>query len=181
MAGRVYDSGKFQGWDQGPKPPHNGVKVTDNGAVETLAIFRRLGLELDVGVLGPAAEAPHRDADGQPGPLTVAEVAAFHELGLGVPERSFVRAWFEANHQEVLNDLRAGLQAVVQRRLTPEQVTDLIGQKCVAGIRQRIVAGIDPPLAESTIARKKSATPLIDTGQLWSAITWEVRRVGAGG
>lgn len=180
MAGRVYDRGKFQGWDQGPKGPP-GVKDQDNGAKTTLAMFRRLGLELDVGVLGPAAEAPHRDPDGQAGPLTVAEVAAFHELGLGVPERSFVRAWFEANHQQVLQDLRAGLQQIVLGRLTPEQVTDLIGQKCVAGIRARIQSGIDPPLAESTIARKGSSTPLIDTGQLWSAISYEVRRVGAGG
>ena len=31
-----------------------------------------------------------------------------------------------------------------------------------------------PPLAESTIRRKGSSNPLIDTGQLRSSITWQV-------
>ena len=35
-------------------------------------------------------------------------------------------------------------------------------------------AGIAPPLKPATIARKGSSTPLINTGQLRSAITWRV-------
>jgi hypothetical protein len=146
--------------------------VKDYGYRETLALFRKLGIELDVGVFGPKAEERHKDSD-----ATVGEIAVYHEFGLGVPERSFIRAWFEQNSRTVIDDMRAGLIRVLKRELTPEQLADLLGQKYVGQIQARMAAGIPPPLAESTIARKGSSIPLIDTGQLRSAVTYEVRRL----
>lgn len=155
------------------------IKDVDQGYQKTLHIFRNLGLSLSLGVMGEAGARPHRDPNGKAGALTVGEVAAIHELGLGVPERSWLRAWFEANHKMVIADVKAGMVQIAQGRLTPEALLDLLGQKYVGEIRKRIQAGIDPPLAQETIDRKKSSTPLIDTGQLWSAITYEVRRLAS--
>lgn len=155
------------------------IRDTDKGYQKTLSVFKNLGLSISVGVLGPPAEAAHRDQKGQAQAITVGEVAAIHELGLGVPERSWLRAWFEANHRTVIADIKAGMVQIAQGRLTPEALLEVLGQKYVGEIRKRTQAGIDPPLAQSTIDRKGSSTPLIDTGQLWSAITYEVRKLAS--
>lgn len=157
------------------------VKVTDKdlGYQRTLQVFRNLGLSLTLGVVGDKATEPHKDADGKPSGITVGELAAIHELGLGVPERSWLRAWFEANHRTVIVDVKAGLAQVVQGRLTHEGLLELLGNKYAAQIKARIIAGVDPPNAESTIQRKGSSTPLIDTGQLLSSIGYEVRRLAS--
>ena len=153
-------------------PVRNTVIDKDNGYTKTLRLFKDLGLHLTIGVFGPKAEAKHEGSD-----LTVGEIAQIHELGLGVPERSFIRAWFEQNSKMVVADMRVGLQAIAQGRTTPEQLAELLGAKYVGQIQARISAGIPPPLAQSTIDRKGSSVPLIDTGQLRSAITYEVRRL----
>jgi hypothetical protein len=41
-------------------------------------------------------------------------------------------------------------------------------------VQMRISQGIPPALAQATVDRKKSSVPLVDTGQLRSAITWQV-------
>ena len=56
-----------------------------------------------------------------------------------------------------------------------------IGLKIRDEIKERIRSGIEPGLAEATKDRKGSSTPLIDTGQLISSITWELRRISGGG
>lgn len=122
-----------------------------------------------VGLLGKAEEA-HENAEGK----TVAEIGAIHEYGLGPPERSFLRAWFDANEDRINREIDAVLQRVADQKITLDQAWELLGQRYVGEIQTRISQGIPPPLAESTVQRKRSAIPLIDTGQLRSAITYEI-------
>lgn len=112
--------------------------------------------------------------------LSLLELATIHEFGNGhVPERSFIRAWFDEN------------QGAIQARLLTEFKKEVVtgdwiraGERvalwCKASIQKRIAAGIAPPNAASTIARKGSATPLIDSGVLRSAIEAEARIQGSG-
>lgn len=51
-----------------------------------------------------------------------------------------------------------------------------VGLWAQGSIQQRISDGIPPPNAESTIRRKGSSTPLIDTGQLRTSIKYRVKR-----
>lgn len=152
------------------------ITTRDQGYTKTLRLLRQAGLSLTLGVQGPQAAAEHRDPDGASSGLTVGELAAIHELGLGVPERSWLRAWFEENHKRVVEDLRTGLVQVVAGRMTVDQLGEVLGVRYVGDIQARISNGIPPPLADSTIARKGSSVPLIDTGQLRSAITYVVTR-----
>jgi hypothetical protein len=119
-----------------------------------------------LGVQGKDATAKHKGA-----PLTVVEIANQHEFGLGVPERSWLRAWFDENEAMIRNDLRRAAMRIIEGRLTQVQAAELLGAKYVAAIQTRIANGIAPPNAQVTIDRKKSSTPLIDTGQFRSAIT----------
>lgn len=138
---------------------------------------------ITVGIHGDDGSDPKADAtweaDGALTPasgLTVAEVAAFHEFGLGVPQRSFIRSWFDEAIEENRALIHSQLRLVVQRKLTLDVALERIALKLEANIKRRIRNRIPPPLAQSTIDRKGSSVPLIDTGQLRNAIRARVVR-----
>jgi hypothetical protein len=141
------------------------------------AIFGKKPL-LKVGIFGEKGDEPHEDSD-----LTVLAVATFHEFGLGVPQRSFIRAWCDSHESEVLARLREDSERAIVGELTWEQVLNRLGLFIVGGIQEFISAGIDPPLAESTLRRKTvngriGNVPLINKGQLRSSITYALSKLG---
>lgn len=148
------------------------VKVKDNGylaRVKAIAQLSAGNYQIHVGVQGQKAQASH-------GSLTVGELAAIHEFGLGVPERSFLRAWFDANQPKIENDMRAATRQILLGRLTPDKASELLGMRWVGQIQTFIADGkVEPALSPSTVKSKGSSVPLIDTGQLRSAITYLVR------
>jgi hypothetical protein len=109
--------------------------------------------------------------------ITIAEIAAFHEFGTAsIPERSFIRAGIDENRDRI-RDLQRRLAKLVianRTRMPPRRALELLGAKIATLIRERIRASIDPPLADSTVDRKGSSTPLIDTGQLIQSIAFKV-------
>ena len=150
-----------------------GVKVTDRdrGYAALMKRLKAEKLSLTVGVHEAEGSEPHGDE------MTVADLATIHEFGLGhVPERSFLRAWADEQAEEIKKDLGGIGKAVAEGKLTAEQGLERFGSLAVGQIQQRIVAGIDPPLAEETVKRKGSSTPLVDTGQLKSSITYVVKK-----
>lgn len=137
-----------------------------------------------VGVQGEKATELHTaepSAEGvPPEPVTVAEIANKHEFGLGVEERSWLRAWVDENQPMIRNDLRRAAMRIIEGKLTIQQAADLLGTKYVASIQIRISNGIAPANAPATIERKGSSTPLIDTGQFRSAITYLMEQLLTG-
>jgi hypothetical protein len=104
-----------------------------------------------------------------PGGISVAEIGSIHEFGLGVPERSFVRVWFDENKSRLPEAIRVELETAIAQG-NPRLAIERLAITIQASIQQRISNGIDPELAESTILQKGSSTPLIDTGVLRSSI-----------
>jgi hypothetical protein len=145
------------------------VKDVDRGYKDLVKrVFEARRAKLEAGIL----EADGARADGD---LTVLEVATYNEFGTeNVPERSFLRAWFDANEPAISEILRKQLGLVVAGKLTSEQALARVGAWCVGQIQQRIADGIDPANAPATIAAKGSSTPLIDTGTLRSSISYRV-------
>lgn len=154
----------------------SGVTVKDRGAKAFVDRLRELGAGTKVRV-GVLDDGPKRERDGASGPLSLLEVAALHEFGApaaGIPQRSFVRATADEKRTEI-GDLQVALATrVVNGKVAPEQALDLMGAKVASMVQAKIVEGIAPPLAPETVARKGSSVPLVDTGQLKSAITWKV-------
>lgn len=149
------------------------VRVIDRGY---RAFMRKVGAAakgrgVTVGVHGEAGAAGASGADG----LTVADVATANEFGLGVPERSFVRRWFETHETDNVEILTRAGEAIVRRGMSVDAALERAGLAFVASMQDRIRGGIEPPNAEITIIRKGSSTPLIDTGQLVSSITFKVQ------
>lgn len=148
------------------------VTIRDNGLgalTKRLKAFGK-GLTLTVGVHASEGEATQ-------GRMTVAEIATINEFGLGVPERSFIRDWYDTNEATNRANLSKVAAAVLRGEYTPEAGLGRLGALFQGQIQARISGGIPPPNAASTIARKGSSTPLIDTGQLRSSILWRVERL----
>jgi len=155
----------------------NTLSVRDNGARAMLARITaaQQPARVRVGVLDDAV----KEDDGGGAPMSLLEVAAVHEFGAGhVPQRSFIRATVDL-HTEEIQRLQQGLGLqIIRGEIDHTTALERLGIKVVAWVQNRIAAGIDPPNADSTIARKGSSKPLINTGQLRSSITHRVYREG---
>ena len=132
---------------------------------------------IKIGVLAGNAEEPHA-APGEATsgePATVLDVAIFNEFGTDtIPERSFLRGWFDESEKGLRDDAGKMMQSVIHGQRTRDQILELLGQRSVGQIQERIASGIEPDNAPSTIRQKGSSTPLVDTGVLRSSITYEV-------
>lgn len=134
-------------------------------------LSHRLGHEQPVVAVGVLGSTSAR-GDGK---IDNVGLAVVHEYGLGAPERSFLRSTFDARKEDWYH-LAGRLLGKVTRGLIPlDQALGLIGLRAQADIRKRIVDGIPPPNALSTIKAKGSSTPLIDTDRLLGSISFEVR------
>lgn len=165
-----------------------GVRDTDKGWRNLFTLFEAMKQQrptVVVGVMGPAATAPHVDADG----ATVVEIGAAHEFGAGVPRRSFIRDAIDEKAGEyqagIVKAIRGTLEYARTNRGTATDPVRSVALKRFAlkvegDIKQRIANGIAPANSPATIAAKGSSTPLIDKGQLRASIA-SVVRSGNGG
>lgn len=163
------------------------VKVSDTGGA-TAALMKRLGAmkssRVRVGVL---ADAPKKEGTraGKRGrqiqqAATLAQVAAAHEFGTDrVPCRSFIRATVDLKAAEIHATQESLVMLVATGKVTPEAAMERLGAFTQGLVQARIAEGINPPLAASTIARKGSSKPLVDTGQLRSSITYQIAGGGS--
>ena len=100
--------------------------------------------------------------------------AMWQEYGTsrGIPARPFLRntlyekgpQWPDFIAPQILDSILNGSGA---------NITNLLGQKMVDDIRATIDAGNFAPLSPETIKRKGHAKPLIDTGEMYGAITFK--------
>lgn len=143
------------------------MSVEDKIGADLERWLRGLDIEITVGIHADEGAKLHGD-------LTNVEIGSYHEFGLGVPERSFLRAYFDENAADVE---RAQDQALdrIMAGADPETEAQRLGLKLEGGIKERMLARIDPPLAESTKRRRgESAVPLIHTSQLIGSIRSKV-------
>jgi hypothetical protein len=141
--------------------------------------------------VGVLTDLAHKTAEGTDGEISMLELAAIHEFGspaAGIPERSFLRATLNGQRDKVNASIEKIVGAEVRALLETPGVSETqaeaaatralgkLGLQLVAMIRATIrnrqtVGPEDQANAPSTIAKKGSTLPLVDTGQLINAIT----------
>jgi hypothetical protein len=126
------------------------------------------------GIIG--AKAAQERKDGHGGTITNAELALVQEFGSQdgrIPERSFVRAGFDKNRAKYEGRVEKGTAAVYDGKMPVDRMVGLIAAEMAADVVALIDEGegIPPPNAPSTIARKGSSRPLVDSAQMKNAIT----------
>ena len=91
-----------------------------------------------------------------------------------IPERSYLRAWFDENVDVLQATMERLIGQVVEGKISGRAALETIGGYVVTHVQAYMVDLKTPPNAPSTIRRKGSSNPLIDTGQLKDSITWKV-------
>lgn len=153
------------------------IRVVEDNFPELQRVVEDLGkYRVEIGIFGE---------DDGPGESYVM-IANTHEFGvvisrpggsIVIPERSFMRSTFDEKEKDWAKFMEARLKKVLTMQMTVEQMYDQIGAKAAAEIQKTIRTLSDPPNAESTIEKKGSSNPLIDTGDMRRRVTWKVVRV----
>jgi hypothetical protein len=108
-------------------------------------------------------------------PSNVLEYGSYNEFGTStIPERSFIRDWFDSNLQKCRDAVRVMAYGVLSGKYQPDQALELLGARFAAEIQARMSTSIPPANAPSTVRQKGSSTTLIDTGVLRGSISYEV-------
>ncbi len=142
------------------------IRERDNGAN---ALLRRMRKEatVKVGIIGSKAAEATITGD------TVVEIATIHQFGLGVEARPFITQPVDQNESQIKRGLRRQAEQIARGRMTVEQALDRVGL-FVVGLMQDAISGRQYKANKpSTVRRKGSSTPLVNTGQLRSSITHE--------
>ena len=145
------------------------VRDKDRGYAALMASIDKSGsYRITVGI---HAEDGGQYANG----VTLAEVAEKNEFGgPNQPARPFIGPWADERRASAIEQIKAAFKEALKARTSPAQRLDQIAQVLAGEVQQRISTGIPPPNAQSTIDRKGSSTPLIDTGQLRGSIRGKV-------
>lgn len=152
------------------------VKITDKTTAAGKKFEKMLkelsSLEVRIGFQkGKASEDDGTD---------ICDVAAWNELGtVNMPSRPFLRKSVDENEGAINSFLRSKKNDIVSGA-SAEQVLKEIGIFQKDLIQEKITGGSFAPNAASTIRKKGSSKPLIDTGRMRQSVDYVIQRKGSG-
>lgn len=145
------------------------TRTQKRGGIEALVKRAKTSGTVDVGIIDAGK---HQDSE-----ANIAQIGFWNEFGtITIPERSFMRATTKEKRKEIKALRNKLLKKVQAGEISTEQALGLLGDFVRDLIQQKIVSLKSPANADSTVAKKGSSNPLIDTGQLRNSITFEVNR-----
>jgi hypothetical protein len=110
----------------------------------------------------------------------ICDIAAWNELGtVHIPARPFLRMSVDDNVSKINSFLQEKKQDILNGA-TAEQILEDIGIFQKDLIQEKITDGSFTPNAESTIKKKGSSKPLIDTGGMRKSVNYEIKKKGSG-
>lgn len=150
-----------------------GVKIRDTLTADGKRLektLRELGaLEVRVGI-----QQGKVNKDG----VDLVDIAMFNELGTArAPSRPFLRDSVDANGDKINAFLQTRKKKILQGE-SAEEILKKIGVFQKGLIQAQIREGSFAPNAEATIRKKKSATPLIDTGRMRQSVNFVIQPKG---
>lgn len=114
----------------------------------------------------------------EPSGADVADVALFNEFGTyRIPARPFLRDSVDNNAGKIETVCKAQLESVAHGKSAAAAFAAIYEMQA-ALIRDTIAGGGFAPNAESTVAKKHSSKPLIDTGTMMQSVGFEIRAKG---
>ncbi len=108
----------------------------------------------------------------------ICDIAAWNELGTEhIPSRPFLRKSVDENEGKINQFLQAEVRSLASGK-TAETLLNEIGTFQKSLVQEKIMEGSFAPNAESTIRRKGSSKPLIDTGRMRQSVNYVIKRKG---
>lgn len=142
---------------------------TREGKAFKKALQELSGLEVRVGYQ-EGAKYP----DGTP----VVQVALWNELGtVNSPPRPFIRNTVDNNEAKIQSKLKSCASELADGA-TAEKILNELGVYAKGLLQKEIKNGEYAPNAPSTVAKKGSAKPLIDTGLLRQSANYVIKKGG---
>lgn len=130
---------------------------------------------VSIGIHEEEGQEPALNYQGKEAGISLVELALIHEYGAGnVPERSYLRAWFDQNYARLLRESTAAMRLEARGE---KGVVEQLAQSWTAELVEWIHSGAAglAPLSPQTqhereVAGLEPAPPLEATGQLVKAI-----------
>lgn len=108
----------------------------------------------------------------------VVDVAAYNELGTSrIPSRPFLRNSVD-NHKDKISAMCKNQVRKLVKGATAEKCLKELGNFGVKLVQEEITNGSFEPNAESTIRKKGSSKPLIDTGRMRQSVHFVIKERG---
>lgn len=153
-----------------------GVRVTDRitpDGVKFQKMLKELA-EKEVRVGFQHGKATEEDG------TDICDIAAWNELGtVHIPARPFLRQSVDDNLSKINSFLQEKKNDLV-RGTSAEQILKEIGIFQKDLIQEKITNGSFAPNAPSTVKKKGSSKPLIDTGRMRQSVNYEIKVKGSG-
>ncbi len=110
--------------------------------------------------------------------VDMAQIAMFNELGTSTaPSRPFLRMSVDENEDKIISTCGRELESLKSGG-TAETILRRVGALGVRLVQEKIGSGSFEPNAESTIRKKGSDKPLIDTGRMRQSVKYVIKRRG---
>ena len=107
------------------------------------------------------------------------DIAMFNELGTSTsPSRPFMRQSVDKNAEKINRFMKSQLQRIKNGQATAEDVMKAIGTFQKGLVQKEIRDGEFEPNAPSTISKKGSSKPLIDTGHMRQSVNFVICKKG---
>jgi len=149
------------------------VSDKDLGYDRIMKELRGLGKDDPSILVGIRQKDGQKVAEGEE--LNLATIAAFNEFGTStIPSRPFLRSTVDENRSKYGEVIAKGLRAAIDGRQRFKVSLDRLGLMVVSDVQKKITDNDFPRNAPSTIERKGSSKPLIDTGRLRQSIDYEI-------
>lgn len=153
-----------------------GVRFRDRLTPEGQRFFRELEelKELEVRVGFQRGEASEEDG------TDMCDVAAYNELGTDhIPARPFIRQSVDDNESKINSFLKGEVKDFAKGK-SAEQILKEIGIFQKDLMQDKITSGSFEPNAPSTIKKKGSSKPLVDTGRMRQSVNYVIQKKGSG-
>lgn len=152
-------------------------KITKDGA-RFLAEMEELK-QLQVRVGYQRGKAKGMDHNGNETEVDMCDIAMFNELGTSrSPSRPFMRQSVDKNADKINKFMKSQLQRIENGQATAGDVMKAIGAFQKGLVQEEIRDGDFEPNAPSTISRKGSSKPLIDTGHMRQSLNFVICKKG---
>lgn len=138
------------------------VGVFDKGEIGMIAAVHEYGIEIDVTEKMRGWFA----YNGFPLKATTTKIV--------IPERSFIRAGYDANIDKIADKIEVLLPEVIALMIDSNAFLDAIGEDFASHLKKFTNELDSPPNSDMTIERKKSSNPLIHSGHMRDAITHRI-------
>lgn len=153
-----------------------GVRFRDRLTPEGQRFFRELAELKELEVRVGFQRGKSQEEDG----TDMCDVAAFNELGTDhIPARPFIRQSVDDNESKINSFLKEEVKDFTHGK-SAEQILKGIGIFQKDLMQDKITSGSFAPNAESTIKKKGSSKPLVDTGRMRQSVNYVIQKKGSG-